>query len=234
MALTGTRDPGRPGRPGRGLHLPGRLDPDHRVGQPGRARRTAPSPATCSGRSAARPRSAPTTTFVGTVMALTSITLQTGATVEGRMLARNGQVALDNNTFTRPSCATTRRARRLRRPTSGTPTGTPSPEPVATLRPARRRLATTTRPVAATAAQRRGRRWRRRRHRRRRHRHRRRAPAAGPPAGPFVPTGHPETGARSTDRAPSNAWLGLGVVCLVGAGAAARRAQKGHRSQHRR
>ncbi len=41
----------------------------------------------------------------GTVLALTSITATTGATVEGRLLARNGAVTLDTNTITRSSCA---------------------------------------------------------------------------------------------------------------------------------
>ncbi len=45
------------------------------------------------------------TTFVGTIMALTSITLKTGATVAGRALARNGAVTMDNNVITRPTCA---------------------------------------------------------------------------------------------------------------------------------
>jgi ice-binding like protein/Big-like domain-containing protein len=40
--------------------------------------------------------------FAGTIMALTDITLQTGATVDGRLLARNGQVVLDTNTVTVP------------------------------------------------------------------------------------------------------------------------------------
>jgi hypothetical protein len=48
-----------------------------------------------------------TNTFVGTVMALTSITVDTGTTVAGRALARNGAVTLDDNVFTNPSCATT-------------------------------------------------------------------------------------------------------------------------------
>jgi hypothetical protein len=43
--------------------------------------------------------------FRGTVMALTSIAVQTGATVEGRALARNGSVTLDTNTFTLSTCA---------------------------------------------------------------------------------------------------------------------------------
>lgn len=45
-------------------------------------------------------------TFVGTIMALTSITANTGATVEGRALARNGSVTLDTNVFTDVTCAT--------------------------------------------------------------------------------------------------------------------------------
>lgn len=45
--------------------------------------------------------------FKGTIMALTSITVATGTVVEGRALARNGQVSLDTNTFTTPGCNTT-------------------------------------------------------------------------------------------------------------------------------
>ena len=45
-----------------------------------------------------------TTSFLGTVMALTSIDMQTGAIAEGRMLARNGEVTLDSNTITRSVC----------------------------------------------------------------------------------------------------------------------------------
>jgi hypothetical protein len=43
--------------------------------------------------------------FRGTILALTSISLQTGATVEGRALARNGEVTLDTNTITRAVCS---------------------------------------------------------------------------------------------------------------------------------
>jgi len=45
------------------------------------------------------------TTFVGSILALTSASVQTGATVDGRVLARNGQVSLDTNRITRPNCA---------------------------------------------------------------------------------------------------------------------------------
>ncbi|MCS7479447.1 ice-binding family protein [Umezawaea endophytica] len=43
-------------------------------------------------------------TFVGSVLALSSISVTTGAVVEGRALARNGQVSLDTNVFTVPGC----------------------------------------------------------------------------------------------------------------------------------
>jgi Ice-binding-like len=43
-------------------------------------------------------------TFAGNVLALTSISVETGTTVDGRVLARNGQVSLDDNTITRANC----------------------------------------------------------------------------------------------------------------------------------
>ncbi|MDQ1662871.1 MAG: hypothetical protein QOJ68_2851 [Blastococcus sp.] len=46
-----------------------------------------------------------TTRFRGNLLAMTSISLDTGATVEGRVLARNGAVSLDTNVITRPGCA---------------------------------------------------------------------------------------------------------------------------------
>ncbi|WP_017584782.1 ice-binding family protein, partial [Nocardiopsis ganjiahuensis] len=44
-------------------------------------------------------------TFVGNVLALTSISANSGATVDGRLLARNGEVTLDNNVIQRADCA---------------------------------------------------------------------------------------------------------------------------------
>lgn len=55
--------------------------------------------------------------FKGTIMALSSISVNTGVTVQGRALARNGQVSLDNDVFTAADCDTTT-------PTSGSSGGT--------------------------------------------------------------------------------------------------------------
>ena len=71
-----------------------------------------------------------TSTFVGTIMALTSISVTTGAVVKGRALARNGQVSLDDNTFTTPDCDTNTTTTTTEAPTSTTvevPTTTTAP-----------------------------------------------------------------------------------------------------------
>jgi hypothetical protein len=48
-----------------------------------------------------------TTAFKGTIIALTSVTANTGATVDGRLIAQNGAVTLDTNTVTAPlTCQT--------------------------------------------------------------------------------------------------------------------------------
>lgn len=44
-----------------------------------------------------------TSIFKGTILAQTSITLKTGATLEGRALAQNGAVTMDSNTITTPA-----------------------------------------------------------------------------------------------------------------------------------
>jgi len=47
------------------------------------------------------------TSLTGNVLALTSITLQTGASLDGRALAQTGAVTLDDNTITGSTCLTT-------------------------------------------------------------------------------------------------------------------------------
>ena len=62
-----------------------------------------------------------TTAFQGTILALQSVTLTTGATVQGRVLARNGAVTLDTNTITRGACAVV--------PAAGAAGAAPAPGP---------------------------------------------------------------------------------------------------------
>src|SRR3984957_12800464 len=75
--------------------------------------------------------------FVGTILALTSISVNTGDTVAGRALARNGAVTLDDDTITSPPCptppptATTSATPTPTRP-APTPTSTPSTRPTPT------------------------------------------------------------------------------------------------------
>ncbi|HEY0718253.1 MAG TPA: ice-binding family protein, partial [Streptosporangiaceae bacterium] len=66
------------------------------------------------------------TTFQGTILALTSISVLHGDVIFGRTLASNGAVTLDDDTITRPHCTTTP-------PPTPTPTmTTPSPTPTQT------------------------------------------------------------------------------------------------------
>ena len=44
-------------------------------------------------------------TFRGTIMSMESITVTTGVTIQGRVLARSGAVTLDTDTITKPTCA---------------------------------------------------------------------------------------------------------------------------------
>ncbi len=64
-----------------------------------------------------------TTSFIGNILALTSITLNTNATLDGRALAQTGAVTLDSNVITGPNCG----AQATETPTSGPPTATSTP-----------------------------------------------------------------------------------------------------------
>jgi hypothetical protein len=64
--------------------------------------------------------------FDGTIMALTSITADTGASVAGRLLARNGGVTLQANTITTPTCTTASTTPTTTVPSSTTPTTVPA------------------------------------------------------------------------------------------------------------
>ena len=81
-----------------------------------------------------------TTSFKGTIMALTSIALNDGVTLEGRALARNGAVTMIHDTIDSSSCAAP----------SPTPTPNATPKPGATSHPAATPPATDT--LATTPA----------------------------------------------------------------------------------
>ena len=75
--------------------------------------------------------------FDGTIMALTSITAGTGASVAGRLLARNGGVTLQADTISTPTCTTasttpTTTVPAATMPTTTVPTSTTTPTTVPT------------------------------------------------------------------------------------------------------
>jgi hypothetical protein len=73
------------------------------------------------------------TRFVGTVLANTSITAVTSATIDGRLLARSGAVTLDSNQITQPRCSLTDQSGVTI--TTATPTPTPSSSSTPSARP---------------------------------------------------------------------------------------------------
>ena len=66
-----------------------------------------------------------TTSFAGTIMAEATITMDTGATIIGRTLARSGAVNLHSNVFTSLDCDNDTTVP----PAEDTPTPTPTPTP---------------------------------------------------------------------------------------------------------
>ena len=137
-------------------------------------------------------------TMVGSILALESITMQTNASIQGRLLARDGAVTLDSNVITRPGCFI---APAPSTSASATPTPTASSTPSTTRNPGDDE----TSPGGSSDGP---------------------GDGDGPPGGdtglPVVPTGHPETGrdAASVEQG-SNLWLLAGLACIGGAAAAA-------------
>jgi hypothetical protein len=130
-------------------------------------------------------------TFVGTLMALTSATLNTGATVQGRILARNGAVTLDHNTITAPTACTVAATT----PTTAPTTATTAPAGGA----AGARVATgssgTTGGAAGSGA------------------------STGTGTG-VIPTGFPHTGAGGAAHASDGTLVALGGLALAASGVA--------------
>jgi len=72
------------------------------------------------------------TSFQGTILALTSISLTTGATIiEGRALARNAAVTMDTNTITSGSCVSSTPTPTPTATSTATPTASPTATPTA-------------------------------------------------------------------------------------------------------
>jgi hypothetical protein len=75
------------------------------------------------------------TRFIGNILALTSIAAQTGATFNGSLYARNGEVTLDTNTITRSRCHESKPTPTPTHTPTGVPTGTPINTPTPTPTP---------------------------------------------------------------------------------------------------
>ncbi|MDQ6614490.1 MAG: ice-binding family protein, partial [Actinomycetota bacterium] len=89
-----------------------------------------------------------TSAFIGTIMALTSITVNTGTVVEGRALARNGQVSLDSNVFLAPLCNTAPTTTTALTTTTTGPTTTTISPTTTTVAPTTTTIAPTTTTIA--------------------------------------------------------------------------------------
>ncbi len=126
-----------------------------------------------------------TTSFAGTILALTSATLNSGAQVNGRVFAQTGAVTLDGNAITVPTCAATTVTTTT---TSPTTTTTTSPTTTTTTPP----TTTTTVPVTTTTS-----------------------PTTTTTTRTIVPKGAPKTGEGGTAGPGSAPQLLLGIGALL-------------------
>jgi hypothetical protein len=91
--------------------------------------------------------------FMGTILASASITVTTGVTVDGRVLARDGAVTLDSDTITRATCANVAPTPTPTTPTPTTPTPTtPAPTPKPPVKPVKPPAAPKPAPVKAASS----------------------------------------------------------------------------------
>jgi hypothetical protein len=94
-----------------------------------------------------------TTAFQGTIMALTSVTLNNGASIIGRALARNGAVTLDTNLLDPSGCQTGSTPPTTPTPTDGGTTPTPGGATPPTATPANVTPSGPTAPAASSVNQ---------------------------------------------------------------------------------
>jgi len=91
--------------------------------------------------------------LVGNILTLGSVTMNTGAKVEGRVLSQNGSVTLDTATISRPACRTTSTATVAASPSSAFVTATASPgaSPATTASPKAYPISQTPQPIVPNA-----------------------------------------------------------------------------------
>ncbi len=139
--------------------------------------------------------------FTGTVMALTSVTLNTGVTVHGRVLAQNGAVTLQNDTIVPPTCAAappTKKPPTKKPPTKKPPTKKPPTKKPPTKKPPTKQPPTTgpTPPTRSGTGSTGG---------------------TGTSPNSAIPLGAPQTGEGGATHGASAELLGGGIAALLGA-----------------